>query len=537
MKKPFVAGIIHSKDLKSLDRWEISNGKSYLRAKKNNSYVMIKKRDSYPKTFIKESNGSLFIGYGEPSVNKLLTKKYLSNFSKKKQNFFKQLKDNRKEFFISSLSANKVFIDRDEFCAIPIFYFRDKDLFIFSNKFSFVLTNVSRDKININFQGLAEYLLLLESANRTPIDKINILTERSNLELDDRNFSIGLPPNKAVIKERISRKNEMKLFTKRLRSVFLAYDKKIPQETKIGIELSGGLDSSTVAHFFSKKRKDAKLYSMDLPKKVGKAQKNKLKDLIEFIGLEHKSVKIKDKYPLSRYAKTKKLFPLYPQKEIYTEALEYMLTKARRDGVEVIFTGMGGDELFLLDKRENIGFKGKEEAEFRRRVKMPIFFTSKFKKDFFKRVFFDNNIPIPPVPYSVLGAHVSRNNIFIEHGIWPIAPLGDSELARFCRSLPNQMCRNKYILREYQKKNTFPKGLYESFTNEYFGNFFDESLKGPLYDFIISLYKKSVLDNLGLIDKKILIKDYQKFVRTNKHENPLLFYEVAVMEIVLQSLS
>ncbi len=540
MKRPFIFGRIFFGGFKSGEKWNVVDNKNYWALKGKKNFVSIRKIDGYPKTFLIRNGQKFLLGYIEPRSFLKLSRAFFCRSDI--DNIVNNLKKNqRAEYLIVFLDAESltVKIYRDALCAIPIFYLNDEGVLVFSNEFTsfFSFLPNQNNQIEINFQGLAEFFLGLESADRTIFHKIKLLTERAVLVKINHSLKIKLPHQPFVkLKKTKKTKNPVGDFKRNLERILKIYWSKIPLKNNIGFEMSGGIDSATAPGFYSKcgNRKFFSV-SMLLPGEERVSQLMKIKDLANMFNLKIGIFSILSQFPLSSQINIRKLKPFYPWREIYYEALLGQINLARKNGVKQIFTGMGGDEMFKIDSREKDGHQGEKEVAFRRKLVIPRFFTDKFKRKFFENISAEKTIPVSLVPYSVLDANSSRNNLYIEQDIWPISPLADPELVEFCRNLPEKWRRDKKIMREYQKINGYPELIWRPSFNENFANFFDESLRKNLKNFLIKIYRNSVLSELGLIKKDVLITDYLKFIKRGNYDNPLYFYSIAVVEIIFQS--
>lgn len=540
LMRSFIFGKIFNNDLQKSDEWFVKESKKFLYLKNKKSLIRLKKRNTYPQTFIIKKNNYFLFGYAEPKFLKnIFQEKFLNKILSNLQNNKLYLD---KEFLIGVIDIKQktLRLFRDSLCTLPIFYTHQNNFFAFSNSFEALVPFIFNDnKAKINFRALAEYLLCLEGDDQTIFDDIKILTERVELIKTPASLKILLPKSLVIVPKEKKYINPYKLFKKKLEKTLKKYFFKLPPNTKIGFELSGGIDSATSPVFYSFYfHKSPITFTMILPYQHGIQQKNKIKALVKKFNLINKTIAINQNkdFPFSSQIKAKSLQVFYPWREIYSDALKKLIFLMKRYKINVVFTGIGGDELFTIDSGEKEGFGGKEELEKRIKIKLPKFFTKKFKKFFCSTIFERNILPLPAVPYSVLSSNISRNNIFIENDIWPIAPLSDPFLVRFCRSLPSNLRKNKFILKIYQQSMNYPLSFYDS--KENFSEFFDKSLQKPLKKFIINLYKKSVLSKHGFVNKNELIKQYQSFTKEkfkNQHQT-LYFYSIAVAEIILQSI-
>lgn len=544
MKRPFLAGTISREDFLSPSaNWKAQSEEKFWILKTRNSFCSLRKRDSYPKTFLLQKKGAFLLGYAEPKLYSQLEQ--LAQFEKLTKLIKKWGQESHREYFLILIENNpsRLKIFRDALCTLPIFYFKKKEGLSFSNLFHFLLPFIKEEEeIGIDFQTLSEYLLALPRANRnsTILNVIKILGERSTLTYNG-NKLLQLPSPAPVISEKSTSEQPQQLFEKKLRETLIRAWNKLPSGTKIGFEISGGVDSATALGFYSIRNPKIKFqaFSMVFPEKEFESQIKKLESLEQSFNIEIKTTPLKDNYPLSSQAKIEERQPFYPAREIYSEALLDEIKLAKEYGIELLFTGIGGDELFKIDPREPEGHQGEKEVEFRRSLNLPSFFTSFFEQKFLENLPFKTSFPTPLIPYSVHEANLARNNIFIENDIWPLSPLASAELTYFCRSLPQKLRNEKRILKNYQQSKGFPKEIFSSKINEDFSLFFKKSIKKPYFKKLFkNLLSKSALADLGLINKQKLNQVYLNYYQSESNQviNPIHFYTITVAEILLQDL-
>ncbi len=413
-----------------------------------------------------------------------------------------------------------------------------KDNFFFlSNEFTELSSYLSKDdEIDIDFKRLAERLLFKGGlSNKTIFSEIKILTERSILTGNDKGVEIKYPISNLISIKSLKLKNPLNSFTKVLEKTLDNYWSKFKQKECVGFEVSGGVDSVTPLKFYSQIAKDRlKGFSMVFDGELGTGQKKKLREIAKFSNIEVNFTPILNLWPLKSQTKSKKLKPFHLEREIYFEALDKMAQKAQKQGVKVIITGTGGDEAFAVDPRERVGFQGSQEKKFRESFIISSIFTDKIRQGFLSPD--EDVIPIPIVPYSVLGSNLARNNIYIRHNIWPLAPLAHPKFIRFCRHLPRNKKEKKKILRDYLKKLGYSEEIYNPQRNENFASFFENTIcRKEIKNLFIKLISNSQLSKLGIIDKKEFMKVYSEYRRNKGKISPGYFYTIATTEILLQS--
>lgn len=500
MAEGLIFGKVSSFDLRS-HFWKAKVGKNELILLAEKSEIVLKKL-AYPKLLFERTKNKIRFGY------------------KREVKF--------------SLEEGRLTLNSGISNTIPLYYSANDKQMLFATNYIDLLPHLPKP-ITLNLPFVAEYLLLSGYYDKdTLLKNVFLLTERTKLVWDGKRFNLKRPQKKK------SQKGKLKLTQEEAVAQFerllnLAISKKLKELKGVpfGVELSGGLDSSTLtAAFASKVGKPVETFSMILPETQGRVQLKRLRDFSQKFFCRLNLVETDTLYPFKNRGKRRGLF--YPLEEIYREALAELAKTARKRGVKVIFTGMGGDELFRLDPRENEGFYGKGELEERCQRKIPSFFTSKIKRAFLDKEYVLPKRPVPVVPHSVLSAGHARNNIYVKEGVWPVAILGDPRLVDFCRRLPAVLRENKKLFQLYQEKHHFPNSFLTLEKKDSFHLLYELGIKEKEKRFLIKLFKNSRIEKLGLVNGKKLIQSYERYIKGDGPEEH--FYGLASLEIFLRGL-
>ena len=523
--------------------WSFFTKKKNITIRHNSSRLVIGNELAYPKVFIVQFKNAVIAGYAEPNIVKRISgfyRKYKCDLA----SYVKEIDKNEyHEYLLISLDfdSNNISVRRDAWCTIPIFYGRKNTRFILSNEFSYVAEIVCKDDISISGQCIAESLLSLDEDDRTILADVHLLPERSLL-LQNQKQKARIVRPKSIDKPRqltgLSEKEMRDGLHQHLKSTLRSMQKRVGQSANLGFELSGGLDTSAVVGTCaSLDMGQIKTYSLVLPGDQGKSQNAKKVEMVSTFNIRNKTVSARQFYPLKSIVESKKLPVRYPSSEIYAEMVDHQARVMKKDNIDVAVTGFGGDELFLLDPREDVGFGGKQERQYRKNIKMPAYYT-----DLFRQLLI-SNLPssklgiIPPVPYSVLSSHVARNNIYVRRGVWPLAPLSTPNLVAYCRSLPYKWREGKKIMREYQKHLGYPSGVYTPEENENFAQLFDATMRTKWRDLFMKLLRGSILSKLGIVKSDVLIKEYRDFIKGKSQIKPFKLFVVIEQEILLNALA
>lgn len=213
-----------------------------------------------------------------------------------------------------------------------------------------------------------------------------------------------------------------------------------PEE--IVVELSGGLDSAnvamTVASLYPSR---CTSYALMLDGPTGQQQASRRQLLVHRCGFRDLRVAAIEHPPFQPGGRRASGLPISPYDEPYSEAFESLLAAARRAGVRVAMTGIGGELVAPYATEEEIP---PAVAEARRPV--PTWLGPRAKQAF---VEVDTGIaPGAVLAESSLLASACRAPAFLAAGIWPVSPLCSPNLIRFGESLPFEWRRDKFLHRE-----------------------------------------------------------------------------------------
>jgi len=494
--------------------------------------IQLSKRQGYPKTFAKLAGSRLMVGYGSAkAVRRMTSLKALAIGS---------MADSLSEEFMLAeydLAAGSFKLLRDAYTTLPLFWADGGDRHVISSSFPGVLAGLPPTKLTLNHKNLTELLLLLDINQETLFYEVNLLTERSLLKIRGGRAKLELPPDRPAIQED---KTAPRHFNQALDNIVDQYaGERI--SPKAVFELSGGIDSATVPGYLADRRKiQPATLSMLFPGKFRTTQRAKIKAWHERFGGINKSYDIQaSDYPFSRFGSETPDLPPYQFQEIYTEILDKTAAlAAKQAGADTVVTGMGGDELFENVDLAKDNHEGAAEIDRRQDSKIPAIYTPAFADmlaQTLKHMDRRRTTPIPLAGRSALFGGYSRNNVYLERGLWPVSPLSDWRLFEFCQSLPIKHRANKNILRAYQQARRFPEDIYSAQVNENFGDFFDSSITSNLRPLLANLLHDSQLVTLGIIQPKTVLARFDELTSNKKAILPVNFFTLATAELILSS--
>jgi len=489
--------------------WQDKSDNQYFRYYSPNALVELRKRSSYPVTYVRVEGDKLFFGYGKRHTGT-------------DETFYND------EYLRGSIDAAvpRLKIQRDEYCTLPIFTSVSENYCLVSDDMEELLKTVPT-KLKVNELALSQLLIAPYITKYTLFNGVELLTERQLLDWLPSRPKINIAKTLPAIKEGTT---DPKIFKQVLENVLESYWYKV-SGNQVGFEMSGGIDSATMPAYISHLTgQQLLLGSMGFDNSFKETQNQKFSDFSQLFPSKHLIAPINPKtdYPLSRFFEPElNLQAFYQYQEIYTEVLSRLADLLQINNVEVVFTGIGGDELF----EHHVAVPAIDKPI------IPAYFT-KNARNLFKNLkhFSPINRRSSLLADSAYFAGQSRNKIYIDRGIWPVAPLADPRLYEYCQGLPLSYKSNKNILRAYHEARGFPKTIYHPVHNEHFGRFFEDSIRINYDGVLTTLEKQSVLKKRGLLDFSILKNEFDKAKwRESAHEQLFNIFRLASAELIMQS--
>jgi len=252
---------------------------------------------------------------------------------------------------IYDLKKNKTLIYRDRFGIKPLYYHHSKNQLIFSsslNSFKKILNGLNKSK---------ESFLLYLCFNYFPSNK----TAYENVySLPPVNF-ITIQNNKVTIRKYFdttkNKKNyDIDYYDPKIIKTILEESVAINLRSDVnsGLMLSSGLDSSIIAKESSKITKELKCYTVDFEKKIGN-ESQKAKRFANELKFNHETINLKENEAPELLIEilSKMDEPCGDTAIIPT----YLISKkAKLDGLKILLSGAGGDEIFAGYSRHYLNF-------------------------------------------------------------------------------------------------------------------------------------------------------------------------------------
>lgn len=255
-------------------------------------------------------------------------------------------------FCIINLSTNKILVYRDQMGVRPLYYFYNKEKFIYSTEIEYILADNAISK-DVNFNKLKFFILKGNRLNgETFYKQIFRLRRSSNLEIKDKTLKISeyfnfnnLPKIKFNSNEEYANKFQ-EIFFKIIKSQINTDNKKIASM------LSGGLDTSSITStiaLLKDKSVEHKTYSIvfnNLRKQDIKMvyETNYIKDVRDKYSIDSNIIGL-EYYNIQDYLKN--LQSDYPEPNYHgNNYMDAEMIKAMKlDGHKIILSGFDGDSV------------------------------------------------------------------------------------------------------------------------------------------------------------------------------------------------
>jgi asparagine synthase (glutamine-hydrolysing) len=303
-------------------------------------------------------------------------------------------------------------------------------------------------------------------------------------------------------------------------------------------QLSGGADSAAVAicaHDIV--GPGLRSYGLIVPGSRGAEQRRRRNDLISCLGLVDRSVRAVLHPPLARFGSVACDTRARATGEIYAEAFGALFDRAVADGVRSMLTGIGGDELFMPHYVER-GQEGVPETAEVLTIDSPTpaYIPERVREMFTTTLRRFDWAPRSVIPFSGLLGQASQAPLFLERGIWPLAPFCTREALQLCRRLPWTWRRDKLPHRRLielvgcRPDTAWPR------RSESFIELFIHAVLRTAQPLLNELFRAPQIADLGLVEPKFLREEYARACASQKMAPYDRFYEIAVLELLARKL-
>ncbi|MHC4322542.1 MAG: asparagine synthase-related protein, partial [Planctomycetota bacterium] len=246
----------------------------------------------------------------------------------------------------------KLYINRDTYGTKLLYYYYSKENgLIFSNNLNIILKLIGQK--NISQKALHEYLRFLDiSPPYTVYENIYFLNPEDILIVDkdtlmSKNISASLPIKQGNIKPLEETEGDLK------KLLFESIDRRIKKAKKVGVFLSGGIDSTIVCTLASKLTNNIKAYTVGFsdPKYD---ESNVAQDITHYLDIDHEILKFTfdQDYAVFNEFVSRNPSPFADPAVIPT----YQSFKYINDSQDVILDGTGADSLIGIMPARHVRF-------------------------------------------------------------------------------------------------------------------------------------------------------------------------------------
>lgn len=237
----------------------------------------------------------------------------------------------------------EIYLCRDSFGIKPLYYYYDKDIFVFASEIK-AIKKASIKDLSIDNQALVEYLWygnpLGENTIYKEIKEVKpgtFLKVSSQAIISKTYFDINDISECPLTEEEIVKKITLLLEK--------AVKRHLISDVPVGVFLSGGIDSSAITAFASKHYKGKlKTYSVGFDYNIGTDELPLAKKIAEKFKTDHEEVHISGNDIISVIEDL-----VEAHDEPFGDAADiplFLITKKLKGKVKVVLQGDGGDEFF-----------------------------------------------------------------------------------------------------------------------------------------------------------------------------------------------
>ncbi len=246
-------------------------------------------------------------------------------------------------FGIWDKKTETLFLARDRCGEKPLYYYKDDSTFYFASELktlTALLPNIPElDPVAVDLYFHYQYI----PEPKTPLKDVYKLPASHYMLIDCKNWRTEMKGYWNLLEIEPVTGNPAELIREELEKVITLT---LRSDVPVGVALSGGLDSGGIAALASRKYKDTlQAFSVGYPNHPPYDERNHAKKLAQHIGLPFYEIELR----------TEEIVNFFPELVAITDDPiadiaaygHYSVTKLAADqGVKVILTGIGGDELF-----------------------------------------------------------------------------------------------------------------------------------------------------------------------------------------------
>lgn len=260
-------------------------------------------------------------------------------------------------FALWDKNAQTLLLSRDNFGVKPLYYLPVNNSFYFASEIKALIPFLNNLRV-LNPESIQNYLTFLYCPGKgTPFKSVNkllpgeaMIVKKGKIEKKWKWYQLPIFQNKN--KKFLSKINAIDGVRDHLRK---AIHRQLVSDVPVGAFLSGGLDSSSIVSFAKEKNRDIKCFTIETQ---GENEKNTTDDLhyahkvAKYLEVELNVVQINS----SKIANDIELMIKTLDEPIADPAalnVLYISRLAKEQGIKVLLSGAGGDDIFTGYRRHN----------------------------------------------------------------------------------------------------------------------------------------------------------------------------------------
>ncbi|WP_420234203.1 asparagine synthase-related protein [Pseudomonas sp. ABY48] len=390
--------------------------------------------------------------------------------------------------------------------SIPLYFSCDSAVINMSWDFKEIA--LFKKSLILDFEYLVKSTFEPTYTNRTAFQGVSMITAGSAVTLSDTGCKYNYPTVASETDQyRHTNLNDAKehinyLLTKKIFN-------QLSGSSKLAIELSGGLDSSTVAIAARQCFCKAEICTYGIivsDPLLADSQINRRNNVIEFISSQDYRIDITEHLPSYTSSANERY---YLNAEAYADAFEHIWSQAAMAGHNTLLNGCGGDELFpqfagedfSLDRLRSITDKAWQSFNALLSDRLNASGREVLESQFLSCA------PATGADTGTMLAMARRAPLLLHLNLVPLYPLRDSKIIDFCERLPFQLRVNKKLF-EDSLRSTLKSNCFSDYPKETFMHADEISLLKDK-DSLLRTYRKLKIVEIGLIDATPLRRDLE----------------------------
>ncbi|WP_245192914.1 asparagine synthase-related protein [Amycolatopsis alba] len=298
-------------------------------------------------------------------------------------------------------------------------------------------------------------------------------------------------------------------------------------DVTLGLELSGGLDSATIA-VAARMTASTPLHTFGLIVNgaLGAEQHRRRVTITRQVAAVDEILRAHDHAPFCENGIRISGAAHDPRGEFYREAFEALADSAARSGVRIMLTGNGGDEIMAprIDEVPPPPPQALTELSWLG----PRALDAVTAID-------DNLAPSAVLPTPTLMGFAIHHPAYLRAGIWPVAPFTHRPLIRFAEQLPIELRLGKKLYRDFLTQAGMPPLVTHPRRTEHFRDLMQHGLRHNG----LRLAERLLADGMILAEQGFIDPDALRRTVRRAHQSatvPSVLCDTLVLEIGLRSL-